>query len=123
MKFTGKQLFDIGVPQSKIKFFVGREFESEQDVLAELNAPKETKAAAKNTVLDWIWNTFPHLPMMMNGEKPVKMSKSELKRLMDSGSVEINKAQPKSTAEFSEITFPITSFVWFPKSKRKVSWA
>lgn len=122
MKFTGKKLFELGVPQNKIKFFVGREFNSESDIIAELNVPKEVKEVLHDTIFEWIWNTFAHLPMHMNGEKPVKMSKSELKRLLDGGGISINNRCPKSNDCFLTDDFPIRSFVWFPKSKRKVSW-
>lgn len=122
MKFSGKELFDIGVPQNKIKFFVGRHFVSKEELLAELNTPKEVKIVAENTISDWIVKTFPHLPMTMNGEKPIKMSKSELRRIMDSGGILINGRNPKSDETFLETDFPITEFVWFPKSKRKTTW-
>lgn len=125
MKFNGKELFELGVPQNKIKFFVGREFSSKEELIQEL-APKEDHKIEKVfTWVDWVWNTFKPswMPMKMNGTNPEAMSKSELKRLFDSKSIEINGTFPTSTEECKDDMFPITSFIWFPNGKRLTRWA
>ena len=126
MKFNGKELFELGVPQNKIKFFIGREFASKEELLEELK-PKEIIRKDQEKVftwIDWLFKTFPvtNLPMHSHGEKPVPMSKSELKRIFDSGGVKINGQFPKSDVECREEDFPITSWIWFPKSIKKVTW-
>ena len=123
MKFNGKELFELGVPQNKIKFFIGREFNSKDELLKELR-PKETIQDDTFTWVDWLWFTFStsHMPMRMNGNHPEAMSKSELKRLFDSNSIQINYKYFKSTDECRSEEFPITQFVWFPNGKRKTTW-
>lgn len=124
MKFSGKELFELGVPQNKIKFFVGREFDSVEALKAEL-APKEVKHEERVfTWVDWIMRTFPvtWLPMGLKGELPVPMSRSELKRIFDSKSIQINGYFPNSKDECRDSDFPIWEFVWFPKGKRKTTW-
>lgn len=65
-----------------------------------------------------LWNHIPHLPMELNGNLPVKMSKSSLRRLLDSGGVRLNGVYPKAD---DEIDFPITELVFFPNGKRKTT--
>lgn len=119
MKFSGKELFELGVPQNKIKFFVGRDFESKEDLIAELQ-PKEVEVKEKvQTWADWVWDTFnPFLPFQFNGDMPVPMSKSQLRRIFDSRSLEINGGFFKSSDPFDEDILPIVSMVWFPKSEK-----
>lgn len=50
------------------------------------------------------------------------MSKSELRRVFDSGGIEINGKFFKSTDECLDEEFPIFKLIWFPKSKRKTTW-
>ncbi len=119
MKFSGKELFELGVPQNKIKFFVGKEFESKEALLIELQ-PKEVEVVEKvRTWADWVWDTFnPFLPFQFNGDMPVPMSKSQLRRIFDSRSLEINGGFFKSSDPFDEDILPIVSMVWFPKSEK-----
>lgn len=124
MTFTGKELFELGVPKAKIKFFVGREFSSKDELLGELH-PKELAEVKKIfTWIDWLWETFDPswMPMKMNGTNPERMSKSELKRLFDSKSIEVNGTFPTSLDECSSDMFPIKSFIWFPNGKRRTHW-
>lgn len=125
MTFTGKELFELGVSQNKIKFFVGREFSSKEELLDELTPKKTTEAARVFTWIDWLWDNFKPswMPMKMNGTNPETMSKSELKRLFESKSIEINGTFPTSSDECSSDMFPIKSFIWFPNGKRKTHWA
>lgn len=46
MKFSGKELFELGVPQSKIKFLIGLEFSSVDELKKELT-PTESKNKKK----------------------------------------------------------------------------
>jgi hypothetical protein len=123
MKFSGKELFDLGVPQNKIKLFIGRDFADSAAVLAEL-APKPEAAKIKlDLVIDWIWKTFPFLPMALNGEQPVVMSKSELKRVASNGCISFNGRILGENSEFEAGDFPVREFVWFPKNdKKRVTW-
>jgi hypothetical protein len=124
MKFNGKELFELGVPQNKIKFFIGQEFTSKEELLEELKPKEIIKKEKVFTWLNWLWKNFEvsELPMRLHGDKPVPMSKSELTRIFDSGGVEINGQYHKSDAECREEDFPITSWIWFPKSIKKVTW-
>lgn len=123
MKFDGKQLFELGVPQNKIKFFIGKEFSSKEELLEELKPKEQVESEKVFTWVDWLLETFPHLPCKMNGNKPEKMSKSELKRIFDSKSIEINGKFFNSKDECNDDEFPIKTFVWFPKSKeRRTTW-
>lgn len=116
MKFSGKELFELGVPQNKIKLFVGREFNSVEELQAEL-APKEVIQKEKVfTWVDWVCGAFDHLPMQLHGDLPVKMSKSQLKRILDSRSLEINGKFFNSIEPCEDSEFPLQSMVWFPKS-------
>lgn len=118
MKFSGKELFELGVPQNKIKFFVGREFSSVEELKAELT-PKENTQEKVRTWVDWVWDTFhPFLPMQLNGDLPTPMSRSQLKRIFDSKSLEINGEFFKSSDPFDEDVLPLVSMVWFPKSEK-----
>lgn len=125
---NGKILFALGCPQAKIKFLVGQEFESEDALKKEIETlskpiEKVVKQSIGRTFSDWILSTFKHLPMMKHGELPVPMSKSELRRIMDGHGLEINGGFPDYSTPLSDITFPIQSFVWFPKSKkRRTTW-
>lgn len=125
MKFDGKQLFELGVPKNKIKLYIGLEFESEQDLLEQIK-PKESTTIKVFTWVDWIWNTFDHLPMTIKGDSKngsvERMSKSELKRLLDNKSIVINGKCFHSTQECLDEEFPIQSFVWFPSGSRKTTW-
>lgn len=124
MKFNGKELFEMGVPQNKIKFFVGREFESKEELLEELK-PKEQIIDDTWTWVDqFFWSLGPDLmPMRSIGDKPMPMSRSELKRIFDSNSILINGKNFKSTDECMDEEFPIKSIIWFPKSsKSRVTW-
>ncbi len=69
MKFDGKQLFELGVPKNKIKFYIGVEFESAQSVLDSLKVSNTMEIAEKKkTWVEWIWNNIPHLTMMIKGD-------------------------------------------------------
>lgn len=65
MKFNGKELFEMGVPQNKIKFFINREFTSKQEVLDELIPSVKVEKIEGTAWVDWIWVTFTHLPMLI----------------------------------------------------------
>lgn len=57
--------------------------------------------------------SLPFLPV--NSERGIKpLSNSDLKRLLNKGSVIINGLKPKP---HDEIQFPITELVFFPKGK------
>lgn len=119
MKFNGKELFDLGVPQKKIKLFIGREFSSKEELLEELKPKENTFTPQGETWADWIWNNIPHLPMLIKGDKktgvPIKMSKSQLKRFMDDGAILIDHEYPSSTDLKPEGELP-EHIIWFPNN-------
>jgi hypothetical protein len=124
MKFSGKELFELGVPQNKIKVFVAREFDSVEHLLNELKPKEQEETVRVFTWVDWILQTFPvtQLPCALVGDKPVPMSKSELKRILNNKSLLINGKFPTATDECKDEDFPITEWVWFPKGDRKTTW-
>ena len=124
MKFDGKELFEIGVPKNKIKLFIGREFASREELLKELIPNESNDKKSTFTWIDWCFkNLKPWEIPDRNPDNFGKTSRSELKRIFDSGSVEINGDFPTSTTECKDEDFPISSFIWFPKSKkRRCTW-
>lgn len=125
MKFTGKELFEYGVIQNRIKFYIGKEFDSIESLLREINLIQinQTDTNTVFTWVDWIWKTFTQLPCRMNGNSPEKMSRSELKRILDSKSLNINNKFFTSKCECLDKEFPISKMIWFPNSsKRKNTW-
>lgn len=58
------------------------------------------------------------IPMHLNGTKPQEASNGQMRRWLDMGAVRINEKTPKWN---EEIEFPIWDFVFFPKSKNRVS--
>jgi hypothetical protein len=123
--FSGKELFEHGIPQNKIKFFINREFDSVDSLLDEINQKSDIHTNTKPlfTWVDWLWETFTHLPCRLNGDKPEKMSRSELKRILDSKSLNINDKCFTSKCECTDEEFPIFKMIWFPNSsKRKNTW-
>lgn len=119
MKFSGKELFEMGIPKPKIKFYIDKEFSSKEELLNSLNVKVDDGCYKKYTWVNWILDNFNHLPPNDFG---TKMSNSELKRLFDKNSIRINNKFFKSTDECLEEEFPIYDFIWFPKGKRKTTW-
>jgi|SRR6478736_8911321 len=119
MKADGKTLFRLRCPQNKIKFFIGVEFSSEQELIEKFSQEKEASPMKDGEIFSWIWNTFDHLPMVLHGDKPLKMSKSELRRTMDGGAVIFNSRKISSQEDFKLDDFPIRDFAWFPNGKRR----
>jgi len=54
-----------------------------------------------------------HVPMVMNGNKAIKASKSEQRRWLQNKAVVINGVKPGPD---DEIQFPVTSLIFFQKS-------
>jgi hypothetical protein len=122
VKFDGRQLFELGVPKDKIKFYIGKEFGSVEEILEDLK-PKKSEKDRVYTWVDYLWEviTPKFLPMQMNGNLPVRASKSEIRRWLDSSSVEINGKFPTSKDECGDEEFPLTSLIFFPNGKRKTT--
>lgn len=122
MKFDGKQLFALGCPQNRIKFLVNVEFESEEELKKEFFPEKQERENLNYlTTFDWLWDWSEKgkfLPMVLRGDLPVKMSKSELRRILDSEGVQINGLRPM--ADFS-MWGPVKEIIFFPNSKRKTT--
>ena len=132
MTFTGKQLNDMGCPPNIIKFFVNKEFADENSVkeafqnhksLGKNEEEKEADRICKDDPdcafrvlwdLGQEWSCLPGNPHQSDG----KMTKSELRRILDSGSVRINQKFPKSV-DF--VDFPINDLVFFSGSKRQTT--
>jgi hypothetical protein len=119
MKFNGKELFELGVPQNKIKLFIGRDFSSKEELLGELK-PKVSNTVKVFTWVDWCFQNLE--PYEIHSRDPVvglTTSRAELKRVFDSGSIEINGKFFTSTDECKAEEFPLQSITWFPKNKKK----
>lgn len=69
------------------------------------------------SALDFL-KSFPHLPMQMHGNQPVKASNAELRRWLESGSVIINGEKPKPK---DLVTFPVWQLIFFPNGKRRTT--
>jgi len=127
MKFSAKQLLLIGVPQNKIKFFINEDFDDVEQISIKLKTDSEKPKEVIQGFLisDFIWKNLGWLlPMISNGNSPVKMSRSELKRTMDNKGLELNGRRPTSKDTFDlDTDFPIKQLVWFPNSKeKKTTW-
>ncbi len=132
MKFDGRQLHALGCPQDKIKFFVGKEFDSEEALKTAISEFKATPTKTEeeklqdylvNNDIDAAINIVKELGCLpyareKEGEKGVP-SKAQLRRWLDSGSCRINGAFPKS---HTHVNFPITDLVWFPGSVRQTTF-
>lgn len=119
MTYSGKQLLDLGVPQNKIKYFVNREFGSESDIFAELSAPKKSGYEKTGELFNHIWNSLNYcLPTLHNGNASVKMSKSELRRLMDQAAVLFNGRRPAAKEDWLCGEVGIAQLIFFPNSKK-----
>ena len=68
MTFTGKQLHTLRCPPNKIKFFIGVEFVDEQDAVNKFKERNKEKQTPDGNILQWLWETFPHLPMQNKGD-------------------------------------------------------
>lgn len=119
MKFDGKQLFALGCPQNRIKFLLGREFESEEAARAEFFPEKKEKETNPDSIFNFLAG-LPRswIPMHIKGNLPEKISNSELRRLLDSGGVIVNNVAPKAEDSFE---FPIWELIFFPKSDRRTT--
>ncbi len=122
MKFSGKELFEIGVPKKKIKNFINKEFESAEEILELATAKVFTKQDTVYTWVNWLTANVQFLPLGSNGNKTAPMSQSELRRALDSKSVLINGKTFTSEDSCGDEEFPITSLVFFPKGKRKTTY-
>jgi len=60
--------------------------------------------------------SIPHVPMTMNGNKPIPTSNSERRRWLERKSVNINGEFPGPN---DEIKFPLTEVVIFAKSPQR----
>lgn len=62
--------------------------------------------------------SFNHLPMLLDGNKPKKATNSDIRRWIESKSIQINGV---TITKETDIVFPVTSLVFFPRSKNKVT--
>ena len=69
------------------------------------------------SALDYLCS-LDHVPMVLNGNLPIRASNSERRRWLESRSVEINGLRP---APRDAIQYPITSLVFFPRSPRRTT--
>ena len=130
MKFTGRQLKDMGVHQDRIKYFVDKEYDS-PDVLmravaefrvtpSKSDEEKEIDRIVREDLdcafqILWQLQTFPW-STQSNSTTP---SKRELRQWLDDGAVRING---KFTNAHKYVEFPITDFVYFPGAKRQTTF-
>lgn len=129
MIFTGRQLKDLGCPSERIKFFVDKEFDSQEQLLESIANWKNPKSktdeekeldrilredpdCAFNILLEL--NCFPW-SIQSNSFQP---SKREVRQWLEQGAVRINGKFPKPQ-DFVE--FPISDLVFFPQAKRQTT--
>lgn len=116
MQYNGKQLFALGCPQNRIKFLVGREFENEEELKKEFFPDKTKREFNEFSIFNFLWDFFEDgkwLPVAAGAT--AAMSKSELRRLLDSGGVQINECFPKAEDDFD---YRIKTIIFFPNSKK-----
>lgn len=130
MTFSGKELKDLGCPQNKIKFFVGREYESVEALQTAINEHRSTPSKTDDQKeqdrilredLDCAFNVLFELGMFpwslqANSNTP---SKREVRQWLDQGAVRINGKFPKA---HETVLFPITDLVFFPGAKRQTTF-
>lgn len=61
-------------------------------------------------------SSLEHVPMVMNGNKPIKASNSERRRWLQNKAVVING---KTAGPDDEIEFPVTQLIFFPNSEKR----
>jgi hypothetical protein len=119
----GKLLFKLGCPQKRIKFFVGKQHESEAALIA---AFSEVKVVVKE---EWADNSAYRIlqrlrddefgiPGMMIHNIYEKVSNSELLRWLRNSAIHINE---KAVKPEEIIDVPIKSLIFFPNAKRKTT--
>ena len=123
LKFSGKELFELGCPQNKIKLFVNKEFES-VDELTKLFANKESTNKVEYSddsaylflleIRDKI-----SLPLSIEGKHLGQPSNGEVKRWLENKAVKINGKFPLPN---DNIYHPIKELVFFPNGKRKTTY-
>ena len=131
MKFTGRQLKDLGVPPDRIKYFVDKEYDSAEGLMravAEFRVTPPKSDAEKEIdriIRDdpdcafqvlWELQGFPW-STQSNSTTP---SRRELRQWLDDGAVRINGKFPKA---HEHVEFPITDLVYFPGAKRQTTLA
>lgn len=129
MKFTGRQLKDLGVPPDRIKYFVDKEYDSSEALLRAVSEfrvtpPKSDEEKEIDRVIRedpdcafqvlWELQVFPWSPQA-NSTSP---SKREARQWLDDGAVRINGKFPKA---HEYVEFPITDLVFFPGAKRQTT--
>ncbi|WP_439624656.1 hypothetical protein [Gemmata sp.] len=129
MKFSGRQLKDLGVPQDRIKYFVDKEYDSPEVLLRAVAEFRVTPAKSdEEKVIDrivredmdcafqvlWELQVFPWSPQS-NSTTP---SKRELRQWLDDGAVRINGKFPRA---HESVEFPITDLVYFSGAARQTT--
>ena len=129
MRFTGRQLKDLGVPPDRIKYFVDKEYDSPEDLMravAEFRADAAEVGRGEGDRPDHpgrpglcVPSTLetPGLPVVypVNSTTP---SKRELRQWLDDGAVRVNG---KFSKAHEYVEFPITDLVYFPGAKRQTT--
>ncbi len=120
MKFSGKELKDLGCPQNRIKFLIGVEFADEASAREQFIAAKKESEEIQGETVFYFLSSLPRswLPMTMNGNLPERLSNSGLRRLLESGGVILNGKKPQPNDSFD---FPIAELIFFPKSDRRTT--
>jgi len=129
MKFTGKQLKDLGVAQDRIKYFVDKEYDSPEALLRAVSEfrvtpPKSDEEKEIDRIIRedpdcafqvlWGLQVFPW-STQSNNTSP---SKREVRQWLDDGAVRINGKFPKA---HESVEFPITDLVFFPGATRQTT--
>lgn len=132
MTISPQRMLKLGCSKNHIKFFVKQEFENETDFLD--NYFEFCNSKQSNDLESSVIETFlDYLIRLRNSDKNfipghivdgvyIQMSNSHLKRLLDSKSIRINGIFPDSKTPLDDIVFPIWDWVWFPKSRYKITF-
>jgi|GEM_PF-5818197 len=130
MKFTGRQLKDLGVAPDRIKYFVDKEYDSPEDLMRavvefRMTPPKSDEEKEIDRIIRedpdcafrvlWELQVFPW-STRSNSTTP---SKRELRQWLDDGAVRINSKFPKA---HEYVEFPISDLVYFPGAKRQTTF-
>lgn len=135
MKWDGRQLKDLGCPQDRIKFFVGKEFDSEEALKEAIANHRKTPEKSEeekeqdriirddpDCAFQFLWQLGEEwhcLPWSQNTNDG-KVSKSQLRRWLEEGAVRINHKFPKP---WDTVLWPIEDLVFFPGAKRQTTLA
>jgi hypothetical protein len=132
VKWGGRELKDLGCPPDLIKFFVEKEFDDTQSLLAAIQNFKKTPAKSEeekeidriiredpDCAFQFLWQLGQEWCLPWSMQTPDgKMSKRELRQLLEQGAIRINHKFPKP---HETVVWPVEDLVFFPGAKRQTT--